>query len=116
MVATNPAGDAASDAITVTVPSGTPPAAPTNPLVTNRTLTSLTLSWTDNSSDETGFVVEIATDRRFTQSVQSFTVGPDTAGYRFSPLAPKTRYYLRVASTNGAGNSTWSATVADMTK
>lgn len=116
VVATNAAGSAASNTVTVTVPSGTPPAAPTNPLVTNRTQTSLTLSWTDNSTDETGFLVEIATNRTFTQSVQSFTVGPNTTSYRFSPLAPRTRYYMRVASTNAAGNSTWSPTVADMAR
>jgi len=114
--ATNGVGDsAASNQVTVNVPTGTPPIAPTNPLVTNRTQSSLTVTWTDNSSNETGFAVQIATDKDFTQSLQTFTVGPNVTQYQFYPLAPNTRYYIRVAAFNGAGYSTWTVTIIDKT-
>jgi len=114
--ATNGVGDSAvSGPITVNVPSGTPPTAPTNPLVIGRTQSSLTLSWTDNSNAEAGFAVQIAIDKNFTQSLQTFIVDPNVTEYQFYPLAPNTKYYMRVAAFNGAGYSTWTVTITDKT-
>jgi len=103
-----------SNEITVTTTTGIPPAAPSN-LLSVPTQSSLTLTWVDNSSNENGFTVQIATDKNFTQSVQTFTVGPNVTEYMFYPLAPNTKYYLRVAAFNGAGSSLWSPTLADKT-
>ena len=98
----------------VTTTTGVPPAAPLNPLVTNRTQTSLTLSWSDNSNNEDGFMVQIATDKNFTNSVQTFNVGPGVTMYQFYPLAPNQKYFIRVAAFNAAGSS-WSAAISDKT-
>ncbi len=112
----NAVGDSANPAgpLSVTTTSGTPPAAPSNLVVTNRTASSLTLTWTDNATNETGFTVQIATDKNFSQSVQTFNVGPDVTSYQFYPLAPNTKYYMQVAAFNAAGSS-WSATLSDKT-
>jgi titin len=112
----NAVGDSANPAgpIAVTTTTGTPPAAPSN-LVSAPTQSSLTLSWTDNSGNEDGFTVQIATDKNFSQSSQSFNVGPDVTQYMFYPLAPNTKYYMRVAAFNAAGASAWSPVLTDKT-
>jgi len=105
-----------TNVLAVTTTTGTPPAAPLNLLVTNRTASSLTLSWTDSSVGSTaGFTVQIATDKNFTQSVQSFNVGAGVTIYQFYPLAPNTKYFMRVAAFNVAGSSAWSLILADKT-
>jgi PKD repeat protein len=61
------ATDSATQTVTVTEPAGPrPPAAPTNLVATvektgrgkTKVVTGVTLSWTDNSDNETGFIVE----------------------------------------------------------
>jgi hypothetical protein len=113
----NTAGNSAatSNEITVTTTTGIPPAAPSNLVVTNYTASSLTLAWTDNSNNEDGFTVQIATDKNFSQSLQTITVGADVTVYMFFPLAPNTKYYMRVAAFNGAGSSPWSLDISDKT-
>ena len=109
-------GDSANptNMLDVTTTTGTPPAAPSNLLVTNRTQSSLTVTWVDNSGNEDGFTVQIATDKNFSNSLQEFTVAPDVTTFIFYPLAPNQKYYIRVAATNAAGSS-WTATVSDKT-
>jgi FtsP/CotA-like multicopper oxidase with cupredoxin domain len=112
----NTAGNSASsNEITVTTTTGIPPAAPSNLVIANYTASSLTLAWTDNSTNESGFTVQIATDKNFSQSLQSINVGADVTVYMFFPLAPNTKYYMRVAAFNGAGSSAWSPTLSDKT-
>jgi len=113
----NAVGNSANstNVLAVTTTTGTPPAVPSNLLVTNRTASSLTLTWMDNSGNEDGFTVQIATDKNFSQSFQSFNVGPNVTQYMFYPLAPNTKYFMRVAAFNVAGSSPWSLTLADKT-
>jgi hypothetical protein len=106
----NPAGP-----IAVTTTTGTAPAAPSNLLVTNRTQSSLKVSWMDNSTTELGFTVQIATDKNFSQSLQEFTVAADEISYMFYPLAPNQKYYIQVAAFNAAGSSAWAPYVSDKT-
>jgi predicted phage tail protein len=90
----------------------TPPAAPSNLVVSNLAQTSLTLSWTDNSNNEANFIIQIATNSSFTRNLLSFTVGPDTNFYNITGLRRNTRYYIRVQAINGfnegAGPFPWS--------
>jgi len=104
-----------SNVITVNTPIGTPPAAPSNPVVSNQTQSSMTLAWTDNSSTEDGFTVQIATNKNFTQNFKSADVGAGVTSYQFTLLAPNTKYYLRVRAFNAAGPSAWSAVISDKT-
>ena len=84
------------------VPSGNPPAAPTNLQATAQSTTSATLTWTDNSNNETAFFIEQRTvDSTFTHvlSVSNTT----TAVVQF--LDPSTFYLFRVRAV-GAGGAT----------
>ena len=67
----------------------------------------LTLTWTDNSSDEDGFAVEreIGSAGTFTQVA---TVGPDVASYIDSGLDSATVYCYRVRAFNTVGDSAYS--------
>jgi hypothetical protein len=47
--------------------------------------------------------------------LQTFMVGANVTSYQFYPLAPNTKYYMRVSAFNEAGFSAWSATLADKT-
>lgn len=71
----------------------------------------VTLRWTDNSNNETGFQIQRATTPAFTGAT-SFTVGanivlaPSLVTYSQSATRPKT-YYYRVRATNLVGSSAW---------
>jgi FtsP/CotA-like multicopper oxidase with cupredoxin domain len=103
-----------TNVIAVTTTTGTPPAAPSN-LLSTPTQSSLTLTWVDNSSNEDGFTVQIATDKGFSQNLQTINVAPNVMEWSFFPLAPNTKYYMRVAAFNAAGPSAWSATLTNKT-
>ncbi|MCH6259122.1 hypothetical protein MLD52_21375, partial [Puniceicoccaceae bacterium K14] len=59
-----------------------------------------TISWTDNASDETGFIIERkeGSDGTFTEVG---TTGPDEVAFSDSGLDPETTYFYRVIATNG---------------
>src|SRR5215216_161633 len=58
---------------------------------------SINLSWTDNSSYETGFVIERSTNNNFTTIDRTYTTSANTTSYRDSAnLLKKTTYYYRV--------------------
>ena len=66
----------------------------------------LTLGWTDNSTDETGFKIErgLSTSGPFTQVG---TTGADIGSYTNSGLADATNYCFRVRAYNSGGDSTY---------
>jgi FtsP/CotA-like multicopper oxidase with cupredoxin domain len=74
---------------------------------------SVTLSWTRNSYNESGFTVQRATNSSFTQNLKSFIAPPQSTGYVDSDpaLVGLVRYYYRVNCFNGAGASPWSNSV-----
>ena len=63
---------------------------------------SVTLSWTDSSTDEDGFKVERATDATFAVIA---TVGADVQGYVDSTVVTGGSYCYRVKAYNSAGES-----------
>src|SRR5207244_10575659 len=65
------------------------------------------LTWTDNSTDETNFVVERALTSAFA-SITSFTLPAGTISFSDTGLAAGTAYYYRVKAINGAGSSLYS--------
>jgi hypothetical protein len=93
----------------------TPPAAPSNPVATAVSTSQINLSWTDNSSDETGFKIDRATDAGFTRNVVFATVGANVTGFQASGLAPGTTYFFRIRSTNATGDSVNSSTASAAT-
>lgn len=91
-----------SNQLTVTVTAPAPPAAPTG-LSAAANISSIALTWTDNSSDETGFEV-----RRGTAAGGPYTLiattGVNQATYLDSPPAAGTYYYV-VRAVNSSGSS-----------
>jgi hypothetical protein len=81
------------------------PAAPSG-LTASVSGTTVNLSWTDNSSNETGFVVERANNSTFTGKTRLSAV---TATNRTDQPGPGTWYY-RVVAVNAAGDSAVSNT------
>ncbi len=72
----------------------TPPSAPENLAVTMVSDTSLELTWTDTSNNETGFRIERTTD------AFSTTVGANEESYTGTGLTPSTLYTYRVVAYN----------------
>ena len=82
-------------------------AAPSSAVAVAVSETRIDLQWTDNSSNETGFEVEISTDRgRTFQRIA--TLGREATAYTAAGLAPKTQYHFRVRAFNAVGPSDYS--------
>ena len=79
---------------------GAVPAAPSGLTATAASSSQINLSWTDNSSDETGFQIDQATSSDFTQGLTTVTVGANVTTYIATGLASGTTYYYRVRATN----------------
>ncbi len=102
--ATNSAGDSAnSNTASATTPAPQPPAGPTN-LVATSNGSEIDLAWADNSSNETGFIIERSTDG-VTFSLLTTTNANVTSYSDISSLAFSTTYSYRVRATNAAGDS-----------
>ncbi|HEV7919800.1 MAG TPA: fibronectin type III domain-containing protein [Thermoanaerobaculia bacterium] len=98
-----------------TLPSDpTVPQPPSGLTVTAVSSTSVTLSWTDNSTNETGFEVERATDSAFTQNVV-WSGGLGAPPYTNNGLTPNTTYYYKVRAEGSAGKSAYSNSVSATT-
>lgn len=67
---------------------------------------SATASWTDNSSDETGFKVQVAASPYSTWTSVATTAANATS-QAVTGLTDGTAYKVRVASTNANGDSAW---------
>lgn len=94
-----------------------PPAAPNAPTgltASSASTSQISLSWTDNSSDETGFYVERSTSSGGTFT-QIASLGAGVTTYSNTGLAASTTYYYRVCAYNAGGNSTYSNTASATT-
>jgi PKD repeat protein len=102
----NGAVGSASTTANVAAPNNQPPSAPTALFVQRNNKTKATLTWTDNSGNETGFKIERSADG--TTFTEIATVGANVTRYQDSG-APK-GYYYRVRAYNSAGTSGYSNT------
>jgi hypothetical protein len=75
----------------------------------NKKTATVTLNWTDNSSNETGFLVQRADDAAFSLGVVNATVPSDIITFSQDVARGKTFYY-RVLAFNDAHQSNWSNT------
>ena len=91
------------------------PNAPSGLTATATTSSQINLTWQDNSSNETGFKIDWATDSAFTQNLTEVTVGANVTTYSVTGLSPATAYYFRVRATNAVGDSANTSTVGDST-
>jgi len=121
--ATNTVGDAATPGFpTMTAKSAfsntaivgtpaTPPAAPSNVVATavrfNTNNDRVTLTWTDNANNETGFTVQRATNAAFTAGLTTSNVAANTTTFTTGNLPRNTSFYFRVQAVNATGTSAW---------
>jgi hypothetical protein len=90
-----------------------PPAAPTNLIATTFSSSQINLTWTDNANNENGFKVEQSTDG--TTFTQIAMLSSNAVSFSVTGLSASTSYQYRVASFNGAGNSSFSNTASATT-
>ena len=113
--ATNSKGDSgystASD--TTDPPPVTKPNAPSVLTATTISGSQIDLGWTDNSTNETSFIIERSTDG--TTFTNLATVTTNITVYSDTGLLPSATYYYRVRATNSAGDSSYSNIASDTT-
>jgi titin len=73
----------------------------------------LKLSWTDNSSDELGFIIARSIDGTNFSLIDTMLPGITT--YTDTGLQASTLYYFKVAAYNSVGNSAYTTTVSSTT-
>ncbi len=85
----------------------TPPNAPSNFVAYASSATDVTFEWTDNASDETGFLLESADDFAFTTNVQTVnaTIAADAVTTTENIGTDISKFY-RLTATNGAEDAT----------
>jgi len=88
-----------------TIPS--PPAAPSNLVATPAGTSSINLTWADNSTNETGFVLMQSSSSGgiFNKLI---TIPANTKSYTDVGLGSSATYYYKIQATNAGGNSSWS--------
>jgi len=91
------------------------PVAPSNLSATVASSSQINLSWTDNSSNETGFKIDRATNDTFTAGLTTVTIAANLTTYTSTGLAGNTTYYYRVRASNAAGDSAISNTASAKT-
>lgn len=80
------------------------PAAPSNVVVATLSNTSLSLSWTDNSSNETSFQVQRSTSQNGSYTTVA-TLPANTTTYTDAGLGLSVAYYYKITAQNSAGSS-----------
>ncbi len=104
--ATNAVGDSANSNIAsaTTVAAPTAPVAPSNLVASPISTSQINLTWADNATNETGFIVERSTDN--VTFAQIATPAANATSYSDATgLSAGTMYYYRVRATNAVGPS-----------
>jgi hypothetical protein len=92
-----------------------PPAAPSNLTGSAVRITGnffqdrVTLNWTDNANNETGFQIQRSTSPSFSNAT-TYTVGANVTTFNQN-VSRTFNYYYRVRARNSIGNSSWSTSV-----
>jgi len=106
---TNAGGDSAYSSIASATTNQALPAAPTGLSASALSVSSIRLTWTDNSTNETGFKIERSPDGA-TGWTQLTTTAANVITYDNTGLSAGTTYYYRVRATNTSGDSPYSNT------
>ena len=115
--ANNTAGDSgySNTANATTQSAVTIPNAPSGLAATAVSSSQINVSWTDSSTNESGFKIERSTSATSGFS-QIATVGANITSYQNSGLSASTTYYYRVCAYNSAGDSIYSNTASATTQ
>ncbi|MEO7754869.1 MAG: fibronectin type III domain-containing protein, partial [Terracoccus sp.] len=119
VVAQNGAGSSIPSNVataTTQAPAPTVPAAPSGLAATASSSTSIDLSWVDNATDETAYVVERSLNGADSWTVRAGALPAGSTSYSDSGLSASTGYFYRVKATNAAGSSTYSSTATATTQ
>jgi len=90
-----------------------PPAAPSGLSAVATSCDQIDLAWTDNSNNESSFVIERGTNGVNFTPIAS--VGADVAAYNDTTVAENTTYYYRVKASNSGGESSYTNTANALT-
>lgn len=88
-------------------PAATAPAAPTNLAAADVSSSRIDLTWTDNASDESAFVLQRSENSAFTDPVP-IDVAEDRQAHSDTGLEPNRQYWYRILARNPVGPSNWS--------
>jgi fibronectin type 3 domain-containing protein len=103
VAAVNSAGSSAASNIATAVTPATVPSAPSNLGVTVPSATWIQLTWTDNSTNETGFMIERQTWSGSWALLTTTAAG--VTSYTDTTVLASTQYSYRVSAANSAGTS-----------
>ena len=105
-----------SGTVSATTPGTAPPApnAPTGLAATTPSSTQVSLSWVDNATNETGYVLERASSSAFTGAT-AIALPAGATSYADTGRTAATTYWYRVRAMNGTTPSTWSAAISATT-
>ena len=92
---------------TYTIQISSAPAAPSSLSANSFSATQVNLSWTDNSSNETAFLLERKTGSGGTYA-QIASIAANTTSYSDNTVTASTTYFYRIRATNANGNSAYS--------
>ncbi len=107
-IASSTAGTAVGSVVSFTTLPSVPPTAPSGASAVNVSGTQNDVSWTDNSSSETGFKVERSTNGG--AYAQIATTSANATTYSDTAATADQTYVYRVRAYNVAGNSSYSTT------
>jgi len=67
----------------------------------------VTLTWNDNAGNETGYIIERATNAMFTANLVADSVPANNTTFQTENLPRYSQYYFRVRAISGIGQSAW---------
>jgi fibronectin type 3 domain-containing protein len=113
VTAVNPSGESGFSNEASATPQAAP-TAPSNLQATKQFKNEIDLAWTDNSSNETAFEVEISKDGSFFSNYG--TVGPNVTTFAATGLARRTVFWFRVRAVWAGGYSAYSNVISAKTR
>ncbi len=104
----NGVGNSGYSNVSSAVTDNIAPAAPSGLTASAVSSSRINISWTDNSSNESGFRIERSTNNNSNYTEISGSLPAGTTSFSNTGLNPNTTYFYRVRAYNGAGNSGYS--------
>lgn len=98
--------DWSNKASATTLPAGSPPASPTNLQGTAINCNQIDITWQDNATDETNYIVERKIEGGSYSAIK--TLPANTTVYSDTTVSANTKYYYKVKAKNSYGDSGYS--------